>query len=129
MQRWQNRSDAHVLVLEDNGLIAFDVEEALRHLGFGHIAVVSSVRDAMQLMDGPSPRDFSIALVDLSLGDGSSDPVIAAVQSRGGAVVIITGDAAAARVDADTPVVTKPFTHAQLHAAIEHGWAKSGGDR
>ncbi|GAH93395.1 unnamed protein product, partial [marine sediment metagenome] len=58
-----------ILVLEDNMIIALDVEEMVRKLGVSSIRVASSVDRALQLIGEKTP-DF--ALLDVNLGSETS---------------------------------------------------------
>jgi ActR/RegA family two-component response regulator len=78
----------HVLVVEDNMIIALDTEDNLRSLGVSSIAVKSNVADALAAIEKRVP-DF--AIVDFNLGSESSAPVARALAQRGVRFVLATG--------------------------------------
>ena len=57
-----------VVILEDEALIALDVEEALRDAGFNVLAVMSSCADALEWLEANSP---DVAVLDIDLRDGN----------------------------------------------------------
>jgi CheY-like chemotaxis protein len=78
----------NVLVLEDQVLIAFDLEECLRHLGVGHVRLTHRIAEALAKIEQMSP-DF--ALLDVWLGKESSFPVARTLKSLGIRFAFLTG--------------------------------------
>ena len=68
-----------VLVVEDEFLIALDVEDALRELGCEVLGPVSTVAEAVALA---VPAACDLAVLDVRLVDGSTAPLAIALQSR-----------------------------------------------
>ena len=106
------------LVVEDNMIIAMEAEELLRELGYPDCHVCGSVRSALQIIaDNP----IGFALLDIDLGDETSEEIAATLQSRGTPFICASGydefpqlgDSLAA-----VPVVTKPYTGSDIAAAI-----------
>ncbi|WP_352590499.1 response regulator [Mesorhizobium caraganae] len=62
-----SQSASSVVVLEDEALIALDVEEALHDAGFNVVAVMSSCSDALDWLQANSP---DVAVLDIDLRDG-----------------------------------------------------------
>jgi light-regulated signal transduction histidine kinase (bacteriophytochrome) len=62
----------HVLVVEDNMIIALDLEGVLQKLGVGQVSMASNVAAALDAIAGDRP-DF--AFLDLNLGEETSLPV------------------------------------------------------
>jgi DNA-binding response OmpR family regulator len=60
-------TQARVLIVEDDLLIALDVEQALRDAGFDVCGVASSEVEALELAERLRPE---MAVVDISLGPG-----------------------------------------------------------
>ncbi|MBB36317.1 MAG: two-component system sensor histidine kinase/response regulator [Hirschia sp.] len=77
-----------VLLVEDNIIIALDTEEALLELGATRVHVASTVESAMEILDEHTP---SLALLDLNLGDETSEPIAERLESMGVTFVFGTG--------------------------------------
>jgi len=107
------------LVIEDQYLIALDLEGHLQGLGFGAVRLTGSAVEAMAVAQA---EPVAVALLDLGLTEpGESEALARWLTGRGIPFVIVTGFA-------DTfdhghplhgvPVVRKPFGIGQLEAAI-----------
>lgn len=108
------------LVLEDNLLIAMDAEDQLRDLGFAECMAAAGVARALELV---ATHDFAFALLDINLGDESSAAVAEALRARGVPFVLASGygeDGATDPRFAGVPVIAKPYTAAEIGAALEH---------
>lgn len=99
-------------------IIAMEAEEILRDLGYADCHVCGSVRGAMQII---ADNSISFALLDIDLGDETSEEVAAALQTEGTPFIFASGynefpeiPEALARV----PVVTKPYTSSDIATAI-----------
>ena len=77
-----------VLLIEDNMIIALDIEEMLRELGVEEVLVSGSVTQALRAIEGDKP-DF--AVLDFNLGEESSEPVARELSRRGVPFVLATG--------------------------------------
>lgn len=114
-----------ILIVEDEFLVALQLEDILEHGGH---AVVGTVPDMASLaMLGEAP---DVALVDLNLRDGLTGPAIARdLAVRFGARVIYV-TANPKQIDAPAPtavgVVQKPFTPSSILAAISYALAGCG---
>ncbi|MFT3673502.1 response regulator [Aestuariivirga sp.] len=75
-----------VLVLEDEPLIAIDLEHMLRQLGFTTITLVGTVERALATIDA-----YDLAILDVSLRNGTSAPVAEALRSKGAPFIVSTG--------------------------------------
>ncbi|MFW5661906.1 MAG: HWE histidine kinase domain-containing protein, partial [Oceanicaulis sp.] len=115
--------DGDVLIVEDNVIIALDAEQIMRDLGAREVAVVSSVAEALRLIE---TRAFACALLDVNLGVETSAPVAERLAKDGVPFVFATGygeqDALVERYD-DAPILQKPYekddVRRELFAAIE----------
>jgi DNA-binding response OmpR family regulator len=97
-----------ILVLEDEPLIALVVEDWLTELACETVGPAASARAALALLDG-GPLDA--AILDVSLRDGDSFAVAAALRARGVPFAFATGRGPAS-IDArfrDAPILAKPF--------------------
>jgi two-component system, response regulator PdtaR len=107
----------HALIIEDEPLIAFLIEGHLRAWGYASIEIASTEADAVEAARRCSP---DLITSDVRLADGCGIAAVMAI--RGGAdarVVFITAsiDEVRNRI-AEAVVVSKPFTQAELRAAV-----------
>jgi len=107
-----------VLVIEDEALIALNVESCLQDAGAA-VVIANSIALAQSALAEGTP--FDAAVVDLLLADGNASPLIQVLSERGIAVVITTGD----EVDRGQPalskavaILQKPHTESDLINAI-----------
>lgn len=105
------------LIVEDEVMITFAIQDALEELGFTEFAIATQEADAIAIA-----REFApdLMTVDVRLGSGSG---IAAARSICGerkvAVVFITGNAETVHSEVREPVVVeKPFTAQQIADAV-----------
>jgi CheY-like chemotaxis protein len=107
-----------VLIVEDEGTVAFMLEDMLENLGHEVAASVARLEEAWRALEAV-PFDFAILDVNLA-GELSFDLARALVQ-RGTPFVFSTGYGAGG-IPADLQgqsVLTKPFTSASLIQAVE----------
>ncbi len=99
-------------------IIAMEAEEILRELGYADCHVCGSVRGAMQIL---ADNSISFALLDIDLGDETSEEIAAALQAKGTPFLFASGYnefPEIAEALASVPVVTKPYTSGDIAAAI-----------
>jgi DNA-binding NtrC family response regulator len=94
-----------ILVVEDESIIAWDVEQSLRDRGAGLVLVAPSLRQARLILAEHS--DIGLALVDIKLEDGSGADLIDDLILRGVPAIVTTGYDFGG--DGRVPVVTKPY--------------------
>lgn len=108
------------LVLDDEFLIALDIQQMLESLGAGGVVCVSSAHEALKAI-GAAPK-FDHAVLDYRLtGTTSSLDVADALVKAGIPFVFLTGmcgDKQIQRKYPDTPVVEKPYDTKLLIDAI-----------
>ncbi len=114
---------AKVLIVEDEFLVALQLEDILADGGYAVIGTVPD-RDSLGRLVGEGP---DVALVDLNLRDGLTGPAIAReLAGRFGARVIYV-TANPGQIDSPAPtaigVVQKPFTREAILAAISYALA------
>ncbi|GAL98721.1 response regulator receiver:GAF [Acetobacter tropicalis NRIC 0312] len=100
---------ASVLIVEDQLLIAMDIEHALMEYGVKDVRTVSSVYEGQQALQKDMP---DIALLDLNLGDETSVKIAQALRAQGIPFLFATGYADGSMIPAefkDVPVVRKPY--------------------
>jgi len=87
---WSNIAPLKVLILEDEFLLAMDLEAHLEALGQDVVGVASDAAGAFDLAESEAP---DLALVDINLRDGRSGPRIASGLARkhDTLVVFVTG--------------------------------------
>lgn len=118
-----------LLVLEDQMLIAMDIESALLERGFGSVTVTSSVREALSVLDSVKPQ---AAVLDINLGDSTSLPVAEDLRRRGVPFVFATGYADGGAIPArfsETLVVRKPYDVDSVIDALARAIADGTDDR
>jgi DNA-binding response OmpR family regulator len=110
-------SGADVLIVEDEFLVALQLEDILADAGHRVVGIAPD-RDAIHRIDTPP----QVALVDLNLRDGASGPTIARhLADRYGTVIVyVTANPAQIGTPAPTAigVVHKPFSQHAILAAV-----------
>jgi CheY-like chemotaxis protein len=110
-------------VLDDEFLIALDIQQILERAGAAHVTSVASAAEAIQLL-GREPK-FDIAILDVKLGgtERNSLDIAALLQMQGTPFVFLTGmraDDVHARVFPNAPVIEKPYDATALLRAVQH---------
>jgi DNA-binding NtrC family response regulator len=100
------------LVLDDEFLIALDIQQILELAGAKHVASVASASEAIELLRR-EPK-FDLAVLDVKLGgaEGHSLGVAAMLAKAGTPFVFLTGmrvDNVHAKKFPQAPVVEKPY--------------------
>jgi CheY-like chemotaxis protein len=100
------------LVLDDEFLIALDIQQILELAGAEHVASVASASEAIELLRR-EPK-FDLAVLDVKLGgaEGHSLDVAAMLAKAGTPFVFLTGmrvDNVHAKKFPQAPVVEKPY--------------------
>lgn len=119
-----SRMSGLVLAVEDNVLIALDVEDVLIELGAERVVIASNVTEALRLIDLETP---SFALLDVNLGRESSWPIATRLQWLGVPHIFATGYGDGINYPVQhrlTAVITKPYTSASIARAFSKGMSK-----
>jgi DNA-binding response OmpR family regulator len=103
----------HILLVEDEALVALDVEDLLFQSGASSVEITSSLAVAVEAV---TSRPVSLVLLDVKLSDGCGLTILPLLRKLDIAVVITTGYAGL-EVDLH-PIVQKPYSGAQLIEAI-----------
>ena len=116
-------SGKRCFVLDDEFLIALDIQQILERAGAAHVASVASAAEAIALL-GREPK-FDVAVLDVKLGDPerNSLDVAALLQTQGTPFVFLTGvrvDDVHAKIFPNAPVIEKPYDAAGLLRAVQH---------
>lgn len=113
-----------VWVVEDNFVIAFEMQTQLEQLGCENVSVFSSSEDALEAANRLLP-DF--AILDINLGEGKTSEVIATkLMDCHVPFVFITGYGNTDTLPKDfnkVPCLTKPVSNTDLQKAFEHALA------
>ena len=109
---------AQILIVEDELLVAMELEAILEDLGHRPVGIAPDLAAAQDYFETP----LDLALVDLNLRDGLTGPEIAErLSARGVPVLFITanprqlGDGVAGTIG----VITKPTDEATVKAAVD----------
>lgn len=117
--RPDRRNLKRILIIEDEPLIALEIEEMLEALGYSAVGQAASVEEALSAIDRTAPN---IAVVDANLNGESVDTILATLQARKIAFIIVTGfsrDSLPPIVETSRiPVVTKPVRAVALFEAL-----------
>jgi DNA-binding response OmpR family regulator len=110
-------ADSTVLVVEDEGLIAFDVVDALRDAGCRQVHLAASVAGATALIHQHSPH---VAVLDVRLGHENSFPIADMLALMRTPFVFLTSERQETfpHQHRDRPLVAKPYSATDLVAAV-----------
>jgi DNA-binding NtrC family response regulator len=105
-----------VLIVEDEMLLAMELETLLMDVGCGVIGPVPSVARALALLDQQRP---DAAVLDVNLNGETAMPVAAALNAQHVPFVLATGytDALQAELQG-APRIGKPLDHTELMRAL-----------
>ena len=100
------------LVLDDEFLIALDIQQILELAGAKHVASVASASEAIELLRREPKFDLAVIAVKLGGAEGNSLDVAAMLAKAGTPFVFLTGmrvDNVHAKKFPQAPVVEKPY--------------------
>jgi CheY-like chemotaxis protein len=108
-----------VLVVEDEAVIAMELEDLLGDLGHEVVDTVGSLERGLELLEHLRPLP-DIAIVDANLGGESSQPLVEALRKLGVPVVVASGYRAGEleRLGFDHQVISKPYSPRDIAAAL-----------
>ncbi len=108
------RPGTAVLVVEDNSLIALDLETILLNCGVEHVQIASSIRQALAFIEA---EPFDAAFLDLRVSETVTLDVAAALQRAGTPFAFATGydaDSAVLAGFRTQPVIAKPYAECEI---------------
>lgn len=119
---------ASILIVEDEMLVALEMESILEDTGYSVVGIAADLAGALEFADGT----IDLALVDLNLRDGLTGPEIGkrlASEHKAGVVFItanplLLGDGIAGTIG----VLTKPTDEASLIAAVRFALRRRQGE-
>lgn len=107
-----------ILIVEDEMLVAMNIEDMLLDLGHEVAGIASRLGPALSLV---AEEQFDLALLDVNLAGEPSFPVAAALRQRDIPFLFATGYGARGLADefSASPVLQKPFMAADLGRALQ----------
>jgi DNA-binding response OmpR family regulator len=119
-------SGRRCLVVEDEHLIALDIQQELEAAGAAEVVCATTLEEAAAALRGPR---FDLGLLDLRLGsDETSLPVARMLEDAGTPFLFLTaapGDTAGIAVFG-RPILEKPFLPHALMAAVQKALTRGG---
>jgi CheY-like chemotaxis protein len=115
-----------IMIVEDQMLIALDLESNLIERGVKVAAICASAAQALQMLDRFRP---DAAVLDFVLRGGNALPVAEALRERGIPFIFATGFSDSSRIPsafADTPIVSKPYEAKAVFNALNLLLAQTG---
>lgn len=112
-------SDATVLLLEDQLVIALDAEEMLMSIGIPNVVTLATAEEALRQISKVLP---DLAVLDVNLGSGTSISVAEEFFAHGVPFVFATGYGDSAMIPdklRSVPVVRKPYSAEALRSALQ----------
>lgn len=107
----------HLLVIEDDPLVAFDNERTLKHGGYHVVATVDSGEAAVPII---ASEQIDAIVLDLGLaGHMTGREVARLARDRGIAVLLVTGQCPADAADIAVACLGKPHGASALIAALK----------
>jgi len=107
------------LVVEDNAMIALDIESMLLTNGIDTVLLAKTLREATEHVKDILPN---LAILDFSLPEGTSLEFARTLTARAVPMVFVSGLAERVSLPQDlmnVPIVEKPFTQDALFSAIQ----------
>lgn len=106
-----------VLIVEDEVLIAMDLEDMLNDLGHEVVGQATRIDKAMELA---SESDIDFAVLDINLAGKKSFPVADILSERGIPFAFATGNGPEGLTDGyrDFPALQKPYAQEDLERTI-----------
>jgi len=119
-QRAQSVDGKRILIVEDNMIIALDLERELTTFGLEFFDTAATVAEALKLIDQVG---YDGALLDVNLGKETSLPLAKKLRSLGVPFIFITGYSESARKEVsemdDVTVLNKPLAHEKLRIWLQ----------
>lgn len=108
---------SHALIIEDELLLAFSVQEALGPLGYSTFAIATSMAQAIEAAEKQCP---DLIVADHRIVDGTGTEAVQAICSdKAIPVVFVTGSELEVRAHLpEALIVPKPFTPSHLERAV-----------
>ncbi len=113
-----NLKGVRVLVVEDESLVAMQLEDMLDDLGCHVVGTAMRVSGAHRLID--SGIEIDVAILDVNIGGETVYPVAERMREAGVPIVFATGYGRGGVEERwhDCPILQKPYTIQQIEASI-----------
>lgn len=114
-----------ILIVEDEILVAMQIEEILEEHGFEVVGTCQSVSQALDRLSKPDPCDAVV--LDGNLRSESAEPVANLLLAMKIPTIVVSGYSSKqlSGTLAATPIVAKPFRNEDLIAKLRHVLAAS----
>jgi two-component sensor histidine kinase len=118
----------HVLVVEDEPLVAIEIAQVLKEAGFAVIGPVSAVVPGLSLIE---ERGCDAAVLDIDLGGETSEPVARRLIEGGTPFITLSGHSRTQRPLGfnSAPALAKPFRPEALVAELKRCLSEDGPKR
>lgn len=110
-----NAQDISILVLENDYILATDIERILARSGVNILGPFSQPEMALRALERQTP---SAALLDINLGSGPSFDVARKLKEKGVPFAFVTGYEAAPEEWRDVPILTKPVAQRDIDRLV-----------
>ncbi|NHN84375.1 GAF domain-containing protein [Acetobacter musti] len=111
-------TDARILLVEDQLLIAMEVEDALRDFGAAEVTTVSSVEEGVSIVETRLP---DVAILDVNLDGKTSVDLARLLRRKGVPFVFATGYMDRSMIPDEfqtIPVIRKPYAASAIASAL-----------
>jgi DNA-binding response OmpR family regulator len=111
-------ANLNILIVEDEALVAMDLELAAENAGAEQVFLATSCEEAMTLIE---QEWIDVAILDIALPDGKSLDTAKLLTRRGTSIVFHSGHADPEHIKDDFPqaeICTKPCGHDEVMAAV-----------
>ncbi len=113
--QYAGKGSTHILIVEDEKLVAWDLEQSLREIGIQNIDNVSSLSEARNIL-GDDRKNYGMVLLDIKLPDGDGSELIPLCVAQSIPVVVITGYSHFR--DSRVTTIYKPYSNRELVSIV-----------
>jgi CheY-like chemotaxis protein len=112
-----------VFVVEDESLVAMQLEDMLTDLGCEIVGMAMRLKRAQEMLAEPQPMD--VAVLDVNLGGEKVYPVAELLRGRGTRIVFATGYGRGGVMPEwqSYPILQKPYTEKQVRETLSQAMA------
>jgi CheY-like chemotaxis protein len=114
----RERAIRRIVIVEDEPLVAFDIEHLLGDCGYEVVATVDSLADAVRVIGEEEAVDLILTDIGLS-GDGDGTDVARAAAAKGVPVLFVTASCPVEARSLAVGCLAKPYTGRMLKNALE----------
>lgn len=109
---------SRILIIEDEPLIALDIEDLLLDAGFEIAGVATTLGKALAMI---SEKCFEAAILDANLAGTSASPAAVALSAKGCPYVVLSGYSTSQQAPdmRNAPLLTKPVDAASLIRVLQ----------